>query len=57
MHLNYYRMYNYDKPLINKIIYNKLNKDFVLPNKNEFDKLIIIDEIFPNFKSDIKYFF
>ena len=57
LHLNYYRMYYYNKPLINKIIYNKLNKNFVLPNKKEFDKLIIIDDIFPNFKSDIKYFF
>ncbi len=57
MHLNYNRMYNFNKPLINKIIYNKLNKNFDLPNKKEFDKLIHIDNIFPIFKSNIKYFF
>jgi bifunctional polynucleotide phosphatase/kinase len=57
MHLNYYRMYYQNKPLINKMIYNKLNKDFVKPNKNDFNKYFVINKIFPYFKSKIKYFF
>ena len=57
LHLNYYRMYNYDKPLINKMIYNKLNKDFHKPSVNEFDKYFIFYKIFPSFKSKIKYLF
>jgi bifunctional polynucleotide phosphatase/kinase len=57
MHLNYYRMYYHNKPLINKMIYNKLNKDFVKPNKNDFDRYFVINKIFPSFKSKIKYFF
>jgi len=56
-YLNYYRMYYHDKPLINKMIYNKLKKDFVKPNKNDFDRYFIIDKIFPSFKSKIKYLF
>jgi bifunctional polynucleotide phosphatase/kinase len=57
MHLNYYRMYYHNKPLINKMIYNKLNKDFVKPNKNDFDRYFVINKIFPSFKSKLKYFF
>ena len=57
MHLNYYRMYYHNKPLINKMIYNKLNKDFVKPNKNDFDRYFVINKIFPSFKSKIKYLF
>jgi bifunctional polynucleotide phosphatase/kinase len=56
-YLNYYRMYYHNKPLINKMIYNKLNKDFVKPNKNDFNKYFVINKIFPNFKSEIKYLF
>jgi hypothetical protein len=56
-YLNYYRMYYHNKPLINKMIYNKLNKDFVKPNKNDFNKYFVINKIFPNFKSKIKYLF
>jgi hypothetical protein len=56
-YLNYYRMYYHNKPLINKMIYNKLNKDFVKPNKNDFDKYFIINKIFPSLKSKIKYLF
>jgi len=56
-YLNYYRMYNNNKPLINKMIYNKLNKDFVKPNKNDFDKYFVVNKIFPYFKSKIKYLF
>jgi bifunctional polynucleotide phosphatase/kinase len=56
-YLNYYRMYYHNKPLINKMIYNKLNKDFVKPNKNDFNKYFVINKIFPSFKSKIKYFF
>ena len=57
LHLNYYRMYYHNKPLINKMIYNKLNKDFIKPNKNDFNKYFVINKIFPSFKSKIKYFF
>ena len=56
-YLNYYRMYYHNKPLINKMIYNKLNKDFVKPNKNDFNKYFVINKIFPSFKSKIKYLF
>ena len=56
-YLNYYRMYYHNKPLINKMIYNKLNKDFVKPNKNDFDRYFVINKIFPSFKSKIKYLF
>lgn len=56
-YLNYYRMYYHNKPLINKMIYNKLNKDFVKPNKNDFNKYFVINKIFPYLKSEIKYLF
>jgi hypothetical protein len=56
-YLNYYRMYYHDKPLINKMIYNKLKKDFVKPSKNDFDRYFVINKIFPSFKSKIKYLF
>ena len=56
-YLNYYRMYYHNKPLINKMIYNKLNKDFVKPNKNDFNKYFVINKIFPSFKSKLKYLF
>jgi bifunctional polynucleotide phosphatase/kinase len=56
-YLNYYRMYYHDKPLLNKMIYNKLNKDFVKPSKNDFDRYFVINKIFPSFKSKIKYLF
>ena len=56
-YLNYYRMYYHDKPLINKMIYNKLKKDFVKPNKNDFDRYFVVNKIFPSFKSKIKYLF
>ncbi len=56
-YLNYYRMYYHNKPLINKMIYNKLKKDFVKPNKNDFNKYFVINKIFPSFKSKLKYLF
>jgi DNA 3'-phosphatase len=56
-YLNYYRMYYHNKSLINKMIYNKLNKNFVKPNKNDFNKYFVINKIFPSFKSKIKYLF
>ena len=56
-YLNYYRMYYHNKPLINKIIYNKLKKDFVKPSKNDFDRYFVINKILPFYKSKIKYLF
>jgi DNA 3'-phosphatase len=56
-YLNYYRMYYHNKPLINKMIYNKLKKDLVKPSKNDFNKYIVVNKIFPYFKSKIKYLF
>jgi bifunctional polynucleotide phosphatase/kinase len=59
MHLNYMRMYWYDAELIKKIVYNTLNKKTEKPEKTEFDLLIEINKIIPDFnlETNIKYYF
>lgn len=59
MHLNYMRMFWYDAELIKKVGYYTMNKKFIVPTESEFDTLICIDKIFPQFNLDskCKYYF
>jgi len=59
MHLNYMRMYWYGHELIKKVGYNVLNKTYSKPTANEFDSLITIDKVLPQFnlKIPFKYYF
>jgi bifunctional polynucleotide phosphatase/kinase len=59
MHLNYMRMYWYGAELIKKVAYYTLNKNFDKPNETEFDLLIKLNKIIPDFnlESTMKYYF
>ena len=59
MHLNYMRMYWYGAELIKKVAYYTLNKKIDKPTEKEFDLLVKIDKILPdfNFESNLKYYF
>jgi bifunctional polynucleotide phosphatase/kinase len=59
MHLNYMRMFWYGAELIKKVGYFTMNKKFVEPDSTEFDRLICIDKVFPQFNLDskCKYYF
>lgn len=60
-HLNYQRMYWYNKPLVSKIVYNIASKNLLNSHfDKEFDNVVIIDKIFndfSNFDKNIKYYF
>lgn len=60
-HLNYQRMYWYNKPLVSKIVYNIAGKNLLNSHfDKEFDSVIVIDKIFKdfnNFDNDISYYF
>jgi hypothetical protein len=59
MHLNYMRMFWYGGELIKKVGYFTMNKKFVDPDATEFDTLITINKVFPQFNLDSKcrYYF
>ena len=59
MHLNYMRMFWYGAELIKKVGYFTINKNSVTPTESEFDTLICIDKVFPQFNLDTKckYYF
>ena len=59
LHLNYMRMYWYGGELIKKVAYYTLNKKFNKPEEKEFDLLIKLDKIIPDFnlESSMKYYF
>ena len=59
MHLNYIRMYWYGAELIKKVAYFTINKKFDKPDEREFDLLIKLDKILPDFNlnSSFKYYF
>lgn len=57
MHLNYIRMYWHGAELIKKVAYHTLNKGFEIPDGKEFDFLVQLDKIIPDFETSIKYYF
>lgn len=59
MHLNYMRMYWQGQELISKVAYYTLNKNFNIPNENEFNMFINLDKIIPDFnlENNLKYYF
>ncbi len=57
MHLNYIRMYWYGAELVKKVAYYTLNKKFDVPDNKEFDLLIQLDKIIPDFETSMKYYF
>lgn len=59
MHLNYIRMYWYGAELVKKVVYNTLNKNFDIPDNKEFNLLITLDKIIPEFnmETSMKYYF
>jgi hypothetical protein len=59
MHLNYMRMFWYGYSLIKKVAYNTLNKKFNIPTEKEFDLLIELNKIIPEFdlETSVKYYF
>jgi len=59
MHLNYMRMYWYGSELVKKVTYHTLNKNFDIPDNKEFNLLIQLDKIIPDFnlESNLKYYF
>jgi hypothetical protein len=50
-------MYWYGAELVKKVAYYTLNKKFDVPDNKEFDLLIQLDKIIPDFETSMKYYF